>query len=263
MTRNLGQVLSPFCPALFLVWKVTFTLSYIHKLWFIAGSCLVTSALLLHICVAAMLIWKPPAKYVSEAGKIKKVEAEYPIKAQLSSTEGVFVCPSAATNKEKQSWNHDAKTVNLPLTDNQGFEDKPSVLTITPSAIFTGTPEENLIDNSIKHHTITVLKNKHFLLFMANCFLYLFGASVLFTHLTAFSESLGKSVSFGNIMLSVQAAATTLGRVILNALCQQKRVNSVLLYIVAVTFSGEQVKLRSYVCHSFALLLFGFEQIQT
>ncbi len=173
-----------------------------------AGACLVTSGLMLHICVAAMWIWKPPAKFVSKAGK---TEAE----SLASSAERVFVSPVSTGKNGQNALNSTASSEEL--TDDQVLRR----------------------DNSIGHHTITILSNRHFQLLLINNFLAVFGTSMIFTHLTAYAKSQGKSTGFGNLMLPVVGASSILGRIILNALCQQQWVNSITLYIVAATLCGK------------------------
>ncbi len=207
------------------------------------GACLVTSGLLLHICVAAMLIWKPPANSISEAGSAERAKPNNSIKYS-SKTEGVRVLSTTTKVKENIDSKNKKYVGNVPgfqeiKEEVQGLGDKPSVSPIVPSHVITDALAKKNFEDSIKFHTVTVLRKGHFLLLLVNTVLFYFGTSVMFTHLTAFAESQGKSTSFGNLMLSVLGGASILGRVILNALCQQKWVNSIALYIIAVSLCGK------------------------
>ncbi len=198
-----------------------------------------TSGLLLHICVAAMLIWKPPAKPVSEEGSIESDEADNSAKSLQSSA----VCGDATSvtnadqcfNLKNIASSKDVVDQQMVKTQDQEFGDKLEVSPKVQCHIVTEEMKTKHLRKSILYHTFSVLKNRHYLLYLVNNFSCMFGMSILFTHLIAFVESQGRTKSLGNLMLSILAVTSIIGRIVLTALCQQTWVNSIILYIVAVT----------------------------
>ncbi len=214
----------------------------------VAGACLVTSGLLLHICVAAMLISKPPAKPVFEAELGEKPEAKNSTEIQLSSTKGIALLP---TTRIKNDCHFDLNN-STPSADVvheqgrrkeiQGLRDRPGTLPVIP----TKTVVFQKSDNTFWHHTTIVFSSIHNILYMLNSFLFFFGIGVIFTHLLAYAASLGKSVKFGNSMMSILGAVSIFGRIALNALCQQKWISSIILYIVAVALCGKNTANKNF-----------------
>ncbi len=195
------------------------------------------------MCVAAMLIWKPPVKPMSEYRKLNRATPEnFSVILQMSSTDKASVCLPSASNKDERCFGI-ISTEFVDVIDGQATqvsEGKSVVSHFTSSSfVVTDVAKTKANDNSLWHHTISVFTNKHFFAYVLNSFLIYFGCGVIFTHLTAYAASVGKSTSFGNLLLSVFGVSSILGRIVLNALCQQKLVSSILLYIVVVALCGK------------------------
>ena len=97
-----------------------------------------------------------------------------------------------------------------------------------------GTTEEGL-----KEQTKNILTNPYFALLLVNGSMFLFGSSVVFTHIIAYAESQGISPALGRAMVSLLGVASLAGKICLGFVSQQKSVNTVMLYIAAVFISGK------------------------
>ena len=159
-------------------------------LW-LSGALMITSGLLLHMCVCAMLIMKP---YQPKSQRTLKDQKDFTVEKQ-----------------EKTKIPDDKK--NRPVDIN---------------------PNE-----SVKYLTASVLSNLHFILLLINTTMFLFGTAVVFTHLIAFAESQGISPSLGNMMISTLGFCALIGRIGLSSLSQHPKINTIMLYIVAVFLSGK------------------------
>ena len=76
---------------------------------------------------------------------------------------------------------------------------------------------------SAKQQSLEILCNPCFILLLANIFLFLFGCSVVFTHIIAFAESQGISSSLGRVLVSILGGAGITGRLEPDALDKHLR----------------------------------------
>ena len=98
-------------------------------------------------------------------------------------------------------------------------------------------------DESLKEQTKNIFTNPYFALLLINGAMFLFGSSVVFTHIIAYAESQGISPALGRAMVSLLGVASLVGKICLGLVSQQKQVNTVMLYIAAVFISGKSVLL--------------------
>lgn len=149
---------------------------------------MITSGLLLHICVGAMLIMKSHQE-----------------KNTTNTPEN--------SNKENVTKNNDANKDDVHDNNNHS--------------------------NSAKTMTLNLISNVLFILLLISSTIFLFGQSVVFTHIIAFAESLNLSQSVGSAMVSAIGVSALIGRVVLSMLSQLPWVDSTVLYIAAVTVCGK------------------------
>ena len=102
--------------------------------------------------------------------------------------------------------------------------------------------ENNNISNTktgnIKKQTVDIICNPNMLLTLINSWMFLFGLSVVFTHIAAYAESQGSSPSLSRALVSVLGGAGLIGRIGLSGLSQIPCTNTFILYIVAVALTG-------------------------
>ena len=92
---------------------------------------------------------------------------------------------------------------------------------------------------TIKQQTIDIMCNPNMILTLINSWMFLFGLSVVFTHITAYAESQGTSPSLSRALVSVLGVAGLVGRIGLSGLGQITCTNTFALYIAAVALTGE------------------------
>ena len=92
---------------------------------------------------------------------------------------------------------------------------------------------------NIKQQTIDIICNPNMILTLINSWMFLFGLSVVFTHIAAYAESQGISPSLSRALVSVLGGAGLVGRIGLSGLSQIPCTNTFTLYIVAVALTGE------------------------
>ena len=84
--------------------------------------------------------------------------------------------------------------------------------------------------------------------------MFLFGSSIVFTHIIAYAESQGISATLAKVMVTLLGVSSLLGKIGLGFISQKDGVNTILLYIVAVFISGEfnflSVFDRKFCCNS-------------
>ena len=100
-------------------------------------------------------------------------------------------------------------------------------------------------EESLKEQTKNILTNPYFALLLVNGSMFLFGSSVVFTHIIAYAESQGISPALGRAMVSLLGVASLAGKLCLGLVSQQKSVNTVMLYIAAVFISGKSIPVVS------------------
>ena len=94
-------------------------------------------------------------------------------------------------------------------------------------------------DDTFWKQTKETFKNFYFLLLLLNGALFLFGSSIVFTHIIAYAESQGISATLAKVMVTLLGVASLLGKIGLGFISQKDGVNTILLYIAAVFTSGE------------------------
>ena len=92
---------------------------------------------------------------------------------------------------------------------------------------------------SVKQQYLEILCNPCFILVLVNIFLFLFGCSVVFTHIIAFAESQGISSSLGRVLVSILGGAGIAGRLGLSTLSLMPCTNTFVICIAAVSVTGK------------------------
>ena len=92
---------------------------------------------------------------------------------------------------------------------------------------------------NIKQQTIDIICNPNMILTLINLWMFLFGLSVVFTHIAACAESQGIPPSLSRALVSVLGGAGLVGRIGLSGLSQLQCTNTFVLYIVAVALTGK------------------------
>ena len=112
------------------------------------------------------------------------------------------------------------------------------------------------VKKTVKEKLKLLYTNVSFILLLISFSLFLFGTSVVFTHILPYAESESVSSSIGLLLVSVLGGAGLAGRIGLGAIAQLPRVNPIVLYIIAVLLCGmysyysSQIKIQD----SFSLL---------
>ena len=96
-------------------------------------------------------------------------------------------------------------------------------------------------EEGLKEQTKNIFTNPYFALLLVNGAMFLFGSSVVFTHIIAYAESQGISPALGRAMVSLLGVASLVGKIFLGLVSQQKQVNTIMLYTAAVFISGKTV----------------------
>ena len=91
---------------------------------------------------------------------------------------------------------------------------------------------------NMKQKTTALLCNVNLTLTLINSAMFLFGLSVVFTHIAAYAESQGVSPSLGRALVSVLGGAGLAGRIGLSAMSNIPCTNTFGLYIAAVALTG-------------------------
>ena len=86
---------------------------------------------------------------------------------------------------------------------------------------------------TIQEMTIGLSRNFSFTLLLFNTSMF-FGLTVVYTHIFTFAASQGMGLAVRGIMASVIGVSALAGRLILSAIMQQPRINTIILYIVSV-----------------------------
>ena len=86
---------------------------------------------------------------------------------------------------------------------------------------------------------VTLFRNVHFILLLINNSVFYFGIAVIFTHLMAFAESRGVSPALRSLLISLLGLSSLTGRLALGLLGQHHKVNTIILYIIAVFSTGK------------------------
>ena len=208
---------------------------------FASGALLITSSLLLNACVCASLI------------------TNMPIKNQSLSLNNQQKCrdnqQKNTDNQQKDIDNHQKDTQNQPKNiDNQQKNSDNQHRAI-------GNQQRN-IDNKQKETIIaikaieikttyfqdmaTLFANVHFNLLLVSDVVFLFGGSVMYTHIMAYAESQGISSSLGRLMISLLGFSSIFGRIVLGLLSQHPKIDTVVLYIITVVTSGKICLLSNF-----------------
>ena len=106
-----------------------------------------------------------------------------------------------------------------------------------------------LQEESIRLQSSEILRNSKMLALLLNSLLFLFGLSVVFTHIAAYAESQGISASLGRALVSVIGGGALIGKIGLGVLSQMPCTNTFVLYIVAVALTGKSC--RPWFCCQF------------
>ena len=155
-----------------------------------------------------------------ENGNVQKV-AENGCKSQILTSEDGYEISISKTNVVEISSDQDKKPTN--------FQSELQRVQIQKK--------------SASQQSLEILRNPHFILLLVNILLFLFGCSVVFTHIIAFAESQGISPSLGRLLVSILGGAGIAGRVGLSGLSQLPCTNTIVLYCVAVALTGKLVQL--------------------
>ena len=75
--------------------------------------------------------------------------------------------------------------------------------------------------------------------------MFLFGTSVVFTHILPYAESENVSSSIGLLLVSVLGAAALVGKIGLGAIAQLPPVSPIVLYIITVFLCGMYFLLKN------------------
>ena len=161
------------------------------------GALMISSGLVLHICVGALFVMDP-----SQNQQSKVMECE--IKKGKEDSEHAI-----DGNAEAKS----VGTANLILGDTK-------------------------TENSAAQMTFALFSNPSFIFLLCNCFAFQFGNAVVYTHIVAFAASEGVHQSMANVLVSALGLSSLFSRVILSALSQHPRINTVILYTTVIVICG-------------------------
>ena len=98
--------------------------------------------------------------------------------------------------------------------------------------------KESIVQKSVKEKLKLLYTNVSFVLLLISLSLFLFGTSIVFTHILPYVESENVSSSIGLLLVSVLGGAGLAGKIGLGAIAQLPRVNAIVLYIIAVFLCG-------------------------
>ena len=98
-------------------------------------------------------------------------------------------------------------------------------------------------EESVRQQTSEILRDPRMLALLLNSLMFLFGLSVVFTHIAAYAESQGISASLGRALVSVIGGGALTGKIGLGILSQIPCTNTFVLYIVAVALTGKPCRL--------------------
>ena len=168
---------------------------------------ILSSGILLHICVGAMLI-----------------------------------TPITSTTMEKRNNSSNSKTGNN--VDTKEATTTQSVSSSKGGGLSSTTtmPQKH----SAKYITAKLFSNYHFVFLMFSVAMLHGGTAVVFTHIVAFAESQGNSASFGSVVVSAIGFSILIGRILLGLLIQAPWVNAIALYTACVCFSGKYCRIALY-----------------
>ena len=94
------------------------------------------------------------------------------------------------------------------------------------------------VKKTVKEKLKLLYTNVSFILLLVSFSLFLFGTSVVFTHILPYAESESVSSSIGLLLVSVLGGAGLAGKIGLGTIAQLPRVNPIVLYIIAVLLCG-------------------------
>ena len=94
-------------------------------------------------------------------------------------------------------------------------------------------------NNTFWKQTKETFKNKFFMLLLLNGAMFLFGSSIVFTHIIAYAESQGISATLAKVMVTLLGVASLLGKIGLGFVSQKDGVNTILLYSATIGISGK------------------------
>ena len=101
--------------------------------------------------------------------------------------------------------------------------------------------KENTVKKSVKEKLKLLYTNVSFVLLLISLSMFLFGTSIVFTHILPYAESENVSSSIGLLLVSVLGGAGLAGKIGLGAIAQLPRVNPIVLYIIAVFLCGTYI----------------------
>lgn len=108
----------------------------------------------------------------------------------------------------------------------------------------------------------SLISNKPYIIFCISSFVFYFFIIVPYVYLVDFVTQLGYSDSDSAMLLSIIGIGRTVGQIVLGCLGDLPKVNSILIYSVAISFSGIATLLipvsSNYYIISFTCALFGF-----
>ena len=125
-----------------------------------------------------------------------------------------------------------------PLRNLRGNDHKELTVRNGMKTQMTSKPDFKRQD-SVRSMTGSVLCNFNFILLMINSWMFVFGVGVVYTHILAFVESQGILPSLGNMMISAIGLSSLIGRILLSSLSQHPKINTHVLYVIAVFFCGK------------------------
>ena len=97
---------------------------------------------------------------------------------------------------------------------------------------------ETKVRKSIKDKLKMLYTNVSFVLLMISFAMFLFGTSVVFTHILPYAVSENISSSARLLLVSILGCSALVGKLALGAIAQLPRVNPIVLYMIAIGLSG-------------------------
>ena len=159
---------------------------------------MISSGLVLHLCVGALLVTGPSQ---NKHSKVQEYKTE-------TETEHHNEHPT-----DRNATNGSAGPTHILFRDSE-------------------------IENSARQMTFTLFSNTNFVFLLCNCFAFEFGNAVVYTYIVAFAASEGVHQSLGNILVSTLGLSSLIGRVVLSILSQHPRTNTIILYTTVLAICG-------------------------
>ena len=132
---------------------------------------------------------------------------------------------------------------NNKKTDQNGTNTKSEIR--NTKKIRIKSKKENKVKKSVKEKLKLLYTNVSFVLLLISLSMFLFGTSVVFTHILPYAESENVSSSIGLLLVSVLGAAALVGKIGLGAIAQLPPVSPIVLYIITVFLCGMYFLLKN------------------